>query len=395
MPEEASETCVSVARQGVETIVLTTGTIGKADPPVTPVKEPVVREGDARRRAAARVQDVCRTCNRRLGVDDPRLGRERRAKLLEARRGPEGCAPRSERQDAGGACLGQRLAALPAQDRAQGPPRAEEAGLGIEPARPGSGARARRADAVDMARRPQGLGPGVADQGASALPAEMAVPTLDKRLAGGVAQPRHEGPRVGEAERGEGVWPGKNARAIGPRQPRGCAVLAPLHLGKGLTLRAGAMAAGVRRVPLEPTGGTVCGVPATLGGPARLTVTHSFLLQGGHGLGPAGGLSREAEASGAVPRWGAGLAPLWRAWAVRGVRRHRAPPAWAGGGLRRGGGRTGGGPSPEAAGGSGGPAWWCRATDGPAASGSSGRRRRLRGGGSPNRVAASGSLDRA
>ncbi len=50
--QEASDTCVRVERQGVETSVLTPVAIGKAAPPVTHVKEPVVRDGDARRRAA-------------------------------------------------------------------------------------------------------------------------------------------------------------------------------------------------------------------------------------------------------------------------------------------------------------------------------------------------------
>jgi hypothetical protein len=52
------------------------------------------------------------------------------------------------------------------------------------------GKRASRHDTVDMARRPEGLIPGVHDHGAAHLPAEVVVPKLDEGLTGGVAQER-------------------------------------------------------------------------------------------------------------------------------------------------------------------------------------------------------------
>ena len=89
MPQETSDTCVRVACHGLDTIALTTVAGGKAAPPVTHVEHPVVRHGDARRRAADRVQDVCRAGQGRLGVDDPLCGRELRAQLLERCRGAQ------------------------------------------------------------------------------------------------------------------------------------------------------------------------------------------------------------------------------------------------------------------------------------------------------------------
>jgi hypothetical protein len=38
---------VCIERHGLETIVPTTVAVGKTDPPVTHVEEPVVRDGDA------------------------------------------------------------------------------------------------------------------------------------------------------------------------------------------------------------------------------------------------------------------------------------------------------------------------------------------------------------
>src|SRR5207245_306697 len=60
MQQEATDTFVDVERHGLATIALTTGAVGKADPSISHVEEPVVREGDAMPRAADLVQDVCR-----------------------------------------------------------------------------------------------------------------------------------------------------------------------------------------------------------------------------------------------------------------------------------------------------------------------------------------------
>ena len=52
MQQEAADTCVGVERYGLDTIALTPVAVGKADAAVTHVEEPVVRDGDAMRRAA-------------------------------------------------------------------------------------------------------------------------------------------------------------------------------------------------------------------------------------------------------------------------------------------------------------------------------------------------------
>jgi hypothetical protein len=71
MQEEAADKFVRVERYSLDTIALTTITIGKADAPITHVEDPMVGNGDAMGIAADIVQDVCRTCQRSLGVDDP------------------------------------------------------------------------------------------------------------------------------------------------------------------------------------------------------------------------------------------------------------------------------------------------------------------------------------
>jgi hypothetical protein len=280
MQQEASDKFLRVERHGLETMVLTTVTVGKTDPPVTHVEDPVVRNGDAMGRAADIVQDVLRTCKGWLGVDDPLSGIQLGAKWCEARRDAPGWRLLREGHGAGGPESGQCLAELPAKDRAQGPHRKEEAGVGLDPALPVGGERASRDHAVDMEMRPQGLVPRVQDPGTPDLPAEVALPKLPERLARGLAQQRQQGPLVGQDEGVDVVWHGKNQVEIGHRQSLGFAVLNPLDLGKGLTLGAVTIATGIIRVPLEPTGGTVFGVPTELRRPAGLDIMHHLLMRG-------------------------------------------------------------------------------------------------------------------
>jgi hypothetical protein len=350
MEAEAADTCVGVERHRLDTIALATLPVGEAHPPVTHIEAPVVRDGDAMRRAADRVQDVCRIGKRRLGVDHPLFGRELRTKLLEARRRTKRCGSLSEGPGAGGACLGQRRTELPTKDGAQGAHGEEEAGSRLDPVPAVSGQRARRNDAVDMEMRPSRLVPGVQDHGASELPAEVAGPTLDEGLTGGVEQEGEERSLVGQDEGVEVVWHGQPQVEIGHGQPCRLPVLHPLHLGKRLALRAVAMATGIRRVSLEPTAGTVFGVPPELRRPAGLDSVHHLLMRGWDGMGTAGGRTVEAEDLGDFPRWGAGRAQGCRLWAVGGMRRPGITPARAGVGPRRAGGQTGCGSSPEAAG---------------------------------------------
>jgi hypothetical protein len=90
MQQEASDKFVRVERHGLTPITLTPVTGGKADPPVPHVEAPVVRDGDAMRRAADRVSNVGRAGKGRLGVDDPFFGVELRAQLCEVLRGAQG-----------------------------------------------------------------------------------------------------------------------------------------------------------------------------------------------------------------------------------------------------------------------------------------------------------------
>ena len=58
----------------------------------------MVGNGDAMGIAADIVQDVCRACQGRLGVDDPFFGIELRTKLLEVLRRAQGWGALNERQ---------------------------------------------------------------------------------------------------------------------------------------------------------------------------------------------------------------------------------------------------------------------------------------------------------
>ena len=350
MPQEAAETCVGVACQSLDTMALTTVPVGKADPPIPHVEDPRVGDGDAMGRAADIVQDVGRACQGRLGVDDSCFGVELPPKLREVRRRSQGEGALNARHGAGGAKMGQRLAALPAQDRAQGSPRTQEAGIGRHPARPVGSECASRQEAMDMAMRPQGLIPGMEDHGTPELPAEVAPPTLHARLTRRVDQQGQQRSLVHEDEGVEVVWHGKHQVAIRHRQPRGLAVRNPLDLGQRLTRGAVTMATGMRRVPLEPTAGTVFGVPSALRRPADLDVVPHLLLHGWYGMVTAGRLPVEADEIGDCPRWSAGRTPGWLPGAVGGMRSHGRTPVWAGVGPRRGGGRTGCGVSPDAVG---------------------------------------------
>ena len=71
MQQEAPDKFVSIERYGLHAIALTTVAVGEADPPVTHVEEPVVRDGDTMRIAADIVQDLRWAGKGRLGVDDP------------------------------------------------------------------------------------------------------------------------------------------------------------------------------------------------------------------------------------------------------------------------------------------------------------------------------------
>jgi hypothetical protein len=61
MQQEAADKFVGVERHGLDTIALTTVTVGKADPPIPHVEDPMICDGDAMGIAADIVQDVCRT----------------------------------------------------------------------------------------------------------------------------------------------------------------------------------------------------------------------------------------------------------------------------------------------------------------------------------------------
>jgi hypothetical protein len=107
-----------------------------------------------------------------------------------------------------------------------------------------------------MARRPQGLLPGMEDDGTPALPTQVTLPTLHARLTRRVAQQGQQRSLGREDERREGVGQGQDQGERGPWQERGFAVLHPWDLGERLTRGAVTSATGMIRVPLNPAAGT-------------------------------------------------------------------------------------------------------------------------------------------
>jgi len=349
--EEAADPCVGVERHGLRPMALTTVPGGHVDPPIADIKEAVVRDGEAMGRAADIIQDVLRACQGWLGVDPPRFGIQRGTQRCAVRR-PFAAGRRLRAgQGVGGPAPGQRLPALPAHHGTQGTPGTQEARSRRSPAPPLRRERASRPEAMAMARRPQGLIPGMEDHGTPALPTQVARPTRPERLTRRVAQPGQQRSLVREDARMEGVGQGTSQVARGPRQSRGWAVLHPLALGERRTRGAGTIATGRSGVPLKPAAGPGCGVPATLRRPAGLAVVQHWLLHGWYGMVTTGRRPVQAEDIGAGPRWSAGRPPGWLPWAGGGGRRsHGGTPAWAGVGPRRAGGRRGCGVSPEAVG---------------------------------------------
>ena len=132
-----------------------------------------------------------------------------------------------------------------------------------------------------MEMRPQGLIPGMEDHGTPDLPTQVALPKLHERLTRRLEQQGQQWSFVREDEGIESVWYGKYQVEVGHRQQLGFAVLHPLDPAEGLTLGAVTIATRIIRVPLEPTAGTVFGVPAELRGPAGFDIVHHLLLPGG------------------------------------------------------------------------------------------------------------------
>ena len=349
-PQAAPDTCVSIARHGRHAIAWTTVAVGAAAPPVTHVEAPMMGQSNARPIAAERVQDLSRTGKRCRGGDDPLCGIERCAQRLAALRRAQRWRPYCEGPGATGAGLGQRRAALAAQDRAQGAHRQEETGIGRHPARPRGGEGPCRDETVDMHMRSQGLRPGMPDHGTPELPAEVAAPTRHERLTRRLEQQGAQWSLVREAAGVKLRGDGQPQVDRGPRQERGLTGFHPLDRGTGLALRAVPMAAGMRRVSREAPGGTVCSVPPERRCPAGLKSVPHLLRRGWYGRRPAGGLAIKAKDIGAFPRCGAGMAQSGRLWASGGRRWPGMTPAWPGVAPRRAGGRTGCGPSPEAGG---------------------------------------------
>ena len=73
MQQKAADALVGLKRHRLDTIALATITVREADPVVIHLDHAVVGDGHAVRGAPDVIQDVFRTREGRLGIDDPRL----------------------------------------------------------------------------------------------------------------------------------------------------------------------------------------------------------------------------------------------------------------------------------------------------------------------------------
>ena len=205
MPEEAADTFVGVECHGLSPIALTTVPVGKADPPIADIKDAVIRDGHTMGIAADIVQDMRRACEGCLGVDHPLVGVPLGTERCEVRRPASAGRLLRAGQGVGSPEPGQRLTELPAKNGTQGAHGKQEARLSLDPARPMRRERASRQEAMDMARRPQGLSPGMEDHGLPDLPTQVALPTRHERLTRRVEQQGQQRSLVREDKRIEGV----------------------------------------------------------------------------------------------------------------------------------------------------------------------------------------------
>ena len=309
VPEKSPHAGVGIERHRLDPITLATVTGGKTDRSVVHIDAAVVGDCHAVGSAPDVCQALCRAGEGLLGVHDPIVGTE----LIRARRKAlgraQGCAWAREGEGLVGAGLLERVEERAATDRAQGPPGAEDAWVGVAPALAVAGPRPGRDHAVEMA-----------------MPAAGRPTTWAYGLPGSLKQQGAHGPLVGQDKGVECVRQRANGVKIGDGEQVRLAGFHPRDLGACLTRGARAIAACRRGVALEPTVGAAFGRPSELRATTDRHIVHDVLMGRWHGMGCTVRVSREAEDVSHFPPRGVVVCSPCRQWAVRGNGVHDVTP---------------------------------------------------------------------
>ena len=119
MQEETADELVGVQGHGLHTIALASVAVGKVHLAVLDSDEAVVGHGHPMGVAAERVEHVRRACERRFGIDAPRLGIALIGEAPEAVGGSKGLGLFREHEGIRGGAVVERAKERAAEDRAQ------------------------------------------------------------------------------------------------------------------------------------------------------------------------------------------------------------------------------------------------------------------------------------
>ena len=162
--------------------------VGKADLPIADIDETVIGDGHAMRVAPEIFNDVLRTLERALGVDDPVLRVEVLEPLGEARLGTQEGRMFIEAQGLSERGLLAGFQKLAPEDLPQGLDREEKLRVGWYPARPILGERPAGHERVEMAVGLEPLIPGMEHHSGTELAAQVLPTKLEKRGTGGTKE---------------------------------------------------------------------------------------------------------------------------------------------------------------------------------------------------------------
>ena len=282
MQEKAADELVCWQGHELDAITLASVAEGKAHLATLAIDEPVVGESHAVGVASEIGEHLPRSCHGLLGIDHPRLVIERVDEALKALGGFEGCHLLSQHQGLPAVVEGSEE--LPAEDRAQGMHGKQETRLGGHPACALVGQGTAWYQRVHVEMGIERLIPGVQEQQAAELAAQVVVAKLQEWLAGGSKQQGEKGAFVGEDEGGEVMREGKDAVEIRDLTEVDLSILAPLVLAEGLALGAVAIATRVVGRALEAILPTLFSASPEFSGATDQDVVHALLMRWWHGV---------------------------------------------------------------------------------------------------------------
>jgi hypothetical protein len=251
MQQKALDKGVSRQCRALELIALLPITIGEADLPIAGVDDAVIGDGYTMRVTPEILDNVLRTFEGPLGVDDPVLRVEVIEQLGEARFGTQVGCLLVEAQRLGACGLLEGLQKLAPEDLAQGFDWEEKLRMGRHPVRPVLGERPTGDKCVEMEVRLQQLIPGMEDHDGTELTAQVLPAKLEERGTGGAKEQAKQEPFIAQDQRIEGMREGQDRVKVGRRQEFRTPGRYPVGFGDRLTLRAVTVTARVVGIALE------------------------------------------------------------------------------------------------------------------------------------------------